>query len=187
MSPSLRTQLGFWLYLMTDCMLFASLFAVYAVSQTATANLPGPKDLFELPLVMLETGLLLLSSFTCGLALVMASRGKINHLLGFLVATFILGIAFLFVELHEFQTLISEGYDWSASAFLSSFFVLVGTHGLHIFIGLIWLLVLIVLLLRKGLSENIQHKLKLFSLFWHFLDLVWIFIFTIVYLGGVAI
>ena len=187
MNPSLRTQLGFWIYLMTDCMLFASLFAVYAVSHSATAGLPGPKDLFELPLVLVETILLLVSSFTCGLALIMASQKKIQYALGFLVATFILGIGFLFVELHEFQTLISEGYDWGASAFLSSFFVLVATHGLHIFIGLIWLLVLIVLLLKRGLTEKVQHKLKLFGLFWHFLDLVWIFIFTIVYLGGVAI
>lgn len=171
---------------MTDCMLFASLFAVYAVSQSATAGLPGPKDLFELPLVMLETGVLLVSSFTCGLAMAMATRKQIKYLIGFLVVTFLLGIAFLFVELHEFETLISEGYDWGASAFLSAFFVLVGTHGLHIFIGLIWLIVLIALLLRKGLTDRTHHKLKLFSLFWHFLDLIWIFIFTIVYLTGVA-
>jgi cytochrome o ubiquinol oxidase subunit 3 len=186
MNASLRTQLGFWIYLMTDCMLFASLFSVYAVSQTATASLPGPKDLFELPLVMLETGLLLVSSFTCGIAMIMASRKQLKCLIGFLVITFLLGVAFLFVELHEFTTLIHEGYDWTASAFLSSFFVLVGTHGLHIFIGLIWLVVLITLLLRKGLNQDTHHKLKLFSLFWHFLDLIWIFIFTIVYLGGVA-
>jgi cytochrome o ubiquinol oxidase subunit 3 len=187
MNPSLRTQLGFWIYLMTDCMLFASLFAVYAVSHTATAGLPGPKDLFELPLVLVETILLLVSSFTCGLAMILATRKRINYALGFLVATFVLGIAFLFVELHEFDTLIFEGYDWRASAFLSSFFVLVATHGLHIFIGLVWLLVLIVLLMRRGLTDKLQHKLKLFGLFWHFLDLVWIFIFTIVYLGGVAV
>lgn len=187
-TASAKTQLGFWLYLMTDCMLFASLFAVYVVSINATAGGPAAKDIYELPLVLTESILLLLSSFTCGLALIFAMRRKrVRLVLSFLAATFVLGASFLAIELYEFTKLISEGHSWQASAFLSAFFVLVGTHGLHIFIGLLWLVVLLILIARQSISSVVMHKLKLFTLFWHFLDLIWIFIFTVVYLMGVSL
>lgn len=186
MNPVARTQLGFWIYLMTDCMLFASLFAVYVVLQPATAGGPGASQLFELPLVFIETMILLTSSFMCGLAMVMADQKKLRPMIGFLIATLLLGVSFLVIELHEFSGLIDSGNSWQSSAFLSGFFVLVGTHGLHIFVGLIWLAVMIVTLLRHGITDKNHNKLKLFSMFWHFLDLIWIFIFTVVYLVGVA-
>lgn len=182
-----RSQLGFWIYIMTDCMLFASLFAVYAVLQVGTAGGPSPRDIFELPLVLTETLLLLASSFMVGMALWARSKQSLRGILSALVATYLLGVGFLLIELYEFSSLVESGHDWTASAFLSAFFVLVGTHGLHIFVGLIWLVVLVVLLLRRGLNDDWTKKLGLFALFWHFLDLVWIFIFTVVYLVGVAL
>ena len=181
-----KTSLGFWLYLMTDCILFASLFATYAVLRTATAGGPSGHDIFEMPLVMAETLILLTSSFTCGLALIALKARKIRPMIVWLLTTFVLGAAFLVIEISEFTKLIGEGYGPQTSAFLSAFFTLVGTHGLHIFIGLIWLVVMVVLLLRRGLTVTWTRQMTLFALFWHFLDLVWIFIFTVVYLMGVA-
>ncbi|MDB5176834.1 MAG: cyoC [Candidatus Saccharibacteria bacterium] len=179
-----RTTIGFWLYLMTDCLLFASLFATFAVLRTATADGPSGKDIFELPLALTETIILLTSSFTCGLALIALQKKKVNYLLMALAATFLLGIAFLFIEVSEFAKFASEGHSWQQSAFLSAFFTLVGTHGLHILVGLIWLGTLAVVLVRKGLTTKLIRQLTIFGLFWHFLDLVWIFIFTVVYLIG---
>ncbi|MGK2896240.1 MAG: cytochrome o ubiquinol oxidase subunit III [Candidatus Saccharimonadales bacterium] len=180
-----KTNVGFWLYLMTDCILFASLFATYAVLHESTAGGPGGSELFQMPLVLIETFILLTSSFTCGLALIALKQKNIKWLLAWLTVTYILGVAFLTIELTEFTTLISEGHSWAASAFLSAFFTLVGTHGLHITVGLIWLLVLGGVVATRGLSAKTARQLGLFALFWHFLDLVWIFIFTIVYLLGV--
>lgn len=181
-----KTTVGFWLYLMTDCILFASLFATFVVLRGATAGGPSGADIFELPVVLAETIILLTSSFTCGLALIALKQKNLRWLLGWLGLTFALGVAFLTIELTEFALLASEGYDWGRSAFLSSFFTLVGTHGLHIFIGLIWLVVLACVVIQRGLSSKTVRQLTLFALFWHFLDLVWIFIFTVVYLMGVA-
>lgn len=181
-----RTQLGFWLYLMTDCMLFASLFAVFAVLRTATAGGPSSQELFELPPVLLETVILLTSSFTCGVGVLLLRRGMLKQGLGLLIATYVLGVVFLVLELAEFNVIIDGGSDWMTSAFLSAFFVLIGTHGLHIFFGLLWLLILIIRLVRHGVTKDNSRRLQLFALFWHFLDLVWIFIFTFVYLFGVA-
>ena len=181
-----RGSLGFWLYLMTDCMLFASLFAVFAVLRTATADGPTANELFELPMVLGETFILLTSSFTCGVGVLLLRRKQLVPAVSLLIITYLLGIAFLVIELTEFTSIIDKGFDWGTSAFLSSFFVLVGTHGLHIFIGLLWLLILIALLVRQGITDNLLKKAGLFALFWHFLDLVWIFIFTFVYLLGVA-
>lgn len=176
---------GFWVYIMTDCVLFATLFATFAVLRNNTAGGPDGNELFSMPYVLVETLLLLTSSFTAGLAMLAVARKQVNQVLLWLIATFALGAAFLGMELNEFSHLVAEGHSWQASAFLSSFFTLVGTHGLHITIGLLWVLVLMTYIVKRGLNEIATKRLLLFSLFWHFLDIVWIFIFTIVYLMGV--
>jgi len=181
-----KTHLGFWIYLMTDCMLFASLFATFVVLRNATAGGPSGDEIFQLPVALAETLILLTSSFTCGLALVALKQKNMRHLLGWLAATYVLGVAFLTIELTEFAMMVEEGHGWQESAFLSAFFVLVGTHGLHILVGLVWLLVLVCVVVQRGLTAKATRQLGLFALFWHFLDLVWIFIFTVVYLMGVA-
>lgn len=181
-----RVKLGFWIYLMTDLMLFASLFATYIVLRPGVADGPGPTDIFEMPYVLVETILLLTSSFTSGLAMLTLRAGNKYGTLCLLLVTALLGAGFLGMELHEFAKLAGEGYDWTRSAFLSSFFTLVGTHGAHITVGLIWVTVLIVRLARRGITTQLSRHGELFSLFWHFLDIVWIFVFTIVYLMGIA-
>jgi cytochrome o ubiquinol oxidase subunit 3 len=181
-----KTNLGFWLYLMTDCVLFASLFATYAVLHTATFGGPGPKELFDLNFVLLETLILLTSSFACGLALLAGKQGNMRQLFGWLALTAILGLSFLGLELHEFSQLVQDGDSWRQSAFLSSFFTLVGTHGLHISVGLLWLGILAFTIRTRGLTNTLLRRLALFSMFWHFLDVVWIFIFTVVYIFGVS-
>ena len=182
-----RTTIGFWLYLMTDCILFASLFATFAVLRGATGGGPGGHELFEMPTVLAETIILLTSSFTCGMAIIAMKEKNVRQMFIALAATYILGVAFLTIEISEFSKFVVEGHGWQQSAFLSAFFTLVGTHGLHILIGLIWLLVLVVALTRKGLTGRFIRQMTLFGLFWHFLDLVWIFIFTVVYLIGVSV
>lgn len=184
---SQKTSLGFWLYLMTDCILFASLFATFVVLRSATVGGPSSPEIFEMPLVLAETIILLTSSLTCGIALVMLRQRKIKQAVVAFAATYVLGIAFLTIELSEFIKLASEGYGPDHSAFLSAFFTLVGTHGLHILVGLIWLFTLGVVLSRRGMTTKLKRQSTLFVLFWHFLDLVWIFIFTVVYLMGVAV
>jgi cytochrome o ubiquinol oxidase subunit 3 len=178
--------LGFWIYLMTDCILFASLFATYVVLRGNTAGGPGGSELFDMSFVLAETLILLTSSFTCGLAVVAAKTGRKHLILPALGATFLLGAIFLTLELSEFATLAAAGHSWQASAFLSAFFTLVGTHGLHIAVGLLWIGVIAWQFMRRGLTAGVMRRLVLFSLFWHFLDIIWIFIFTIVYLMGVA-
>lgn len=178
--------LGFWIYLMTDCILFASLFATYIVLRDGVHGGPSNHELFDMPFVLAETLILLTSSFTCGLLLLAVKSGRKQLALGGLLATFLLGLAFLALELTEFVSLANEGHGWQASAFLSAFFTLVGTHGLHIAIGLLWIVVMAWQIIRRGLSQAIRRRLLLFGLFWHFLDIIWIFIFTIVYLMGVA-
>lgn len=179
-----KTTLGFWIYLMTDCVLFASLFAAYAVLRGGTAGGPSGADIFELDFVLGETLLLLVSSLTSGLAIIGVKTGNRRFVASMLVATFVLGAGFLAMELTEFAKLISEGYGWQASAFLSAFFTLVATHGLHITIGLLWIIVLLVSLYKRGITNTFSKRVVLFSLFWHFLDIIWIFIFTLVYLLG---
>ncbi len=181
-----KTSFGFWVYLMTDLVLFATLFATYAVLHTSTFNGPPIGELFSLPYVLIETLLLLTSSFVCGLALLAAKQGNQRLTMAGLAVTFILGAAFLGMELHEFRSLIVEGHSWRSSAAMSSFFTLVGAHGAHIATGLIWVAVLAVRIRQTGLNTNNLRRLTLFSLFWHFLDIVWIFIFTLVYLMGAA-
>lgn len=179
-----KAEFGFWLYLMTDVILFASLFATYMILRNNTAGGESAAALLDPKYALLETVLLLTSSFTCGVA-VLALRFKHVRLASWLlIATLLLGLGFVSLELAEFATLVNEGQSWRVSAFLSAFFTLVATHGLHITIGLIWGAVMLGYILRKGSTDDSIRKFTLFSLFWHFLDLVWIFIFTIVYLGA---
>jgi cytochrome o ubiquinol oxidase subunit III len=180
-----KSHLGFWIYLMTDCVLFATLFATFAVLRNNTSGGPSAGELFDLPFVLTETLILLTSSFTCGLALLAARAGSRRQVLVWLGVTFMLGAAFLGLELNEFSSLISEGNGPNRSAFLSSFFTLVGTHGLHISVGLLWMAVLAQKIARRGLGTIEMKRLLLLGVFWHFLDIIWIFIFTIVYLMGV--
>lgn len=179
-----KTTLGFWMYLMTDCILFASLFAAYAVLRNNTAGGVAGSEIFDLPFVLAETLILLTSSFTCGLAMLAAYRRDKTGMFAWFGTTFVLGASFLALELSEFTHLVQEGHSWRASAFLSAFFTLVGTHGLHITAGLLWMAVLLRQAYKRGFSETNMRRLTMFSLFWHFLDIVWIFIFTIVYLMG---
>ncbi len=179
-----RTIFGFWLYLMTDCVLFATLFATFAVLRNNTFGGPSGQELFSLPFVLTETLILLTSSFTCGLGVLAARRHNKQQVLAFFALTFLLGLAFLSMEINEFHHLAAEGNSWTRSGFLSSFFTLVGTHGLHITIGLIWMLVMMAQVARRGLKTATVRRLTLLSMFWHFLDIIWIFIFSIVYLMG---
>lgn len=175
---------GFWVYLMTDCVLFATLFATFAVLRNNTYGGPPGSELFSLPYVLTETLLLLTSSFSCGLAMLAARRGDKHIVLSLLGVTFLLGAAFLAMEVTEFKHLAAEGNSWRRSGFLSSFFTLVGTHGLHISVGLLWMAISMFQIWRRNLGQATLRRLTMLSLFWHFLDIVWIFIFTIVYLLG---
>lgn len=179
-----KTLLGFWIYLMTDIVLFATLFATFIVLRDGTAGGPTGAELFSMPFVLLETLILLTSSFTAGLAMLAAHNKDRTKTLAWFCVTFALGLMFLALELSEFSNLVHEGYGWQASAFMSAFFTLVGTHGLHITFGLIWMATLMLKLYRSGFAGNSLKRLTMLSLFWHFLDIVWIFIFTIVYLMG---
>lgn len=182
-----KTILGFWIYLMTDCLLFATFFAAYAVLHHETFGGPSSRELFSLPETFAETMILLFSSVTCGFAMLASLRRNTkNQVLAWLAVTFLLGASFLAIELHEFTHLVNEGNNWTRSAFLTSFFSLVGTHGLHITVGLLWIVVMIAQVARQGINVITFRRLIIFSLFWHFLDLVWIFIFTFVYLMGVV-
>jgi cytochrome o ubiquinol oxidase subunit 3 len=177
-----KVTFGFWVYLMSDCILFASLFATFAVLRGHTFGGPAGSDLFSLPFAFGETLILLTSSFFCGLAILAAHYGKQKLALVGLVGTVVLGLAFLTMEMTEFTQFIHEGHGWQESAFLSSFFALVGTHGFHVFLGSIWMIVLLFFIAKDGLTTSHKRKLMCLSLFWHFLDVVWIFIFTFVYL-----
>ncbi len=181
---SSKTTLGFWIYLMTDCILFATLFATYAVLRNNTFGGPGGAELFHLPFVLVETLVLLTSSFACGLMLLAARANRRSAAVAWLAVTALLGAIFLGLELYEFNKLLAEGQSWQRSGFLSAFFTLVGTHGLHITAGLIWAVLMLVQIMRRGITSHVMQRLTLFSMFWHFLDIVWIFIFTIVYLLG---
>lgn len=179
-----KVTFGFWVYLMSDCVLFAGLFATYAVLHTATFGGPAIDSIVNIPYVLAETLLLLTSSFTMGLAMLAAHAGKKRLTLLALAATLLLGLGFLGLELGEFVKLIGEGSGPSRSAFLSSFFTLLGTHGLHVALGSVWMLVLGAHVFWRGLQEGTTRKLMCLGMFWHFLDIIWIFIFTFVYLFG---
>lgn len=175
---------GFWLYIMSDLVLFGALFASYVVLGHNYAGGPTGKDLFHLPYVFSETMLLLLSSAAYGLAMLGMYNKRRNRVLLWLVVTFLLGLGFLAMEIHEFRGLVLEGNGPGRSGFLSVFFTLVGTHGSHVTCGLVWMAVMIAQVISKGLSAPVQSKLLRLSIFWHFLDIVWVGVFTIVYLNG---
>ncbi|RAO77892.1 cytochrome o ubiquinol oxidase subunit III [Dyella jiangningensis] len=179
-----KTLLGFWIYLMSDCLIFSGLFATFAVLANSTAGGPTGKELFELPYVLGETMLLLISSVTFGMAMLNMHAGRKGRLLAWLAVTFVFGAGFIGMEVYEFAKLIHEGAGPSTSAFLSSYFTLVGTHGLHVTCGLIWLVVMMDMIRRHGLGDATRRRLSCLSLFWHFLDIVWICVFTFVYLRG---
>jgi cytochrome o ubiquinol oxidase subunit 3 len=183
--PGGSTHLGFWIYLMSDTLIFAVLFATYGVLGASLAGGPGPRDLFELPLVALNTTFLLISSITYGFAMLAVHAHDQKKALQWLAITGGFGAAFVAVELYEFGHLIHEGAGPQRSGFLSAFFALVGTHGLHVSFGILWLCVLMVQVTRRGLGAANVRRLTCLSLFWHFLDLVWIGVFTFVYLLGV--
>lgn len=176
---------GFWLYLMSDLILFATLFATFAVLGRNFAGGPTGKDLFDLPYVLVETLLLLFSSVAYGLVMPAVHDGEKRWVLIGLGVTFLLGLGFVSMEIYEFHGMIAEGNGPDRSAFLSSFFTLVGTHGTHVTFGLIWLAVMMVQVAVKGLTSHVQSRLMRLSMFWHFLDIIWIGIFSIVYLMGV--
>jgi cytochrome o ubiquinol oxidase subunit III len=183
--PENGTLLGFWLYLMSDCLIFACLFAVHAVLGRSYAAGPSGADLFDLPLVAINTSLLLLSSITYGFSMLAMQRKELRPTMVWLAVTGVLGAGFLGLELYEFAHLIHQGAGPQRSAFLSSFFTLVGTHGLHVTFGVIWLVTLMFQLKRHGLTAANRRRLLCLSMFWHFLDVVWIGVFTFVYLMGV--
>ena len=179
------TALGFWIYLMSDALIFATLFATYGVLGTAYAGGPTQKDLFELPTVALNTAILLVSSITYGFAMIAMRQDRLGVTRLWLVLTALLGMSFVGVELHEFAGLIAQGATPMRSAFLSAFFTLVSTHGLHVSVGILWIGVMLVQLGQRGLHPENRRRLMCLSMFWHFLDVVWIGVFTFVYLLGV--
>jgi len=179
-----KSIFGFWVYIMTDCVLFATLFATFAVLHNNTFGGPTAAELFSMPFVLTETMLLLISSFTCGLAILALRARQKGLVIWWFVVTFLLGAGFLAMELYEFTHLVHDGESWRRSAFLSAFFTLVGTHGLHITMGLLWIGVMLFRITRDGITRANARRLAMLSLFWHFLDIVWIFIFTFVYLMG---
>ena len=180
------TSLGFWIYLMSDALIFATLFATYGVLSTSFAGGPGPRQLFELPLVAVNTALLLCSSITFGMASIASHEGRVRQTQAWLLVTALFGLGFVAIELHEFAGLIPEGATPQRSAFLSAFFTLVGTHGLHVSIGLIWIAVMLVQVGQRGLNADNQRRLMCLGMFWHLLDVVWIGVFTFVYLLGMV-
>ena len=177
-----RTMFGFWLYIMTDLLMFAVLFAVFAVLRDSTEGGPGAADLLSMDLALLNTFLLLTSSFTIGIGMIAAWQKKKGQVMLWFGMTFLLGLAFLGIEVFEFYELIHAGHTMQENAFLSSFFILLGSHGLHILSGLIWMAAILIYVSKRGLNRSNVRKLALLSLFWHFLDIVWIFIFSVVYL-----
>lgn len=179
-----KTIFGFWLYIMSDCILFASLFATYAVLCHNTADAAAGRDIFILSFVFIETCFLLLSSLTYGICIIYAKKLHLTQTILWMSITFLLGLLFINIEYYEFYHLIKNGNGPNISAFLSSFFVLVGTHGLHVVAGLIWIVVMIMHIFSRGLTHINQIRLECLGLFWHFLDIIWICVFTEVYLIG---
>ena len=175
---------GFWIFLVSDIIMFACFFAAYAVLSGATAGGPAGKDLFDLNTTAVETGCLLLSSFTCGLATIAAHVKRQVWFQAAMAATFVLGAAFIAIEVHELAGLVGHGNGPQRSAFLSAFFALVGCHGLHVSIGLLWLLTSMAQIAAKGFRDDMLRRILCFSLFWHALDIIWVALFTVVYLIG---
>lgn len=179
-----NTILGFWVYLMSDVLIFASLFATYVVLAGGTNGGPSAKDLFDLSFVAWETALLLFSSLTFGLGMIALHKAQKGQMFFWLAITWLLGAGFMAMEIWEFNHLVHQGYGPDHSAFLSAFFALVGTHGLHVTGGLIWLAVMFIQLSQDGLTQRNKTRMACLSLFWHFLGLIWIGVFSVVYLTG---
>ena len=177
---------GFWIFLLSDIVMFAALFASYAVLVRATAGGPTGPQLFSQTSVALETAFLLASSYTCGLMSLAVSEKRRDATYLFAAVTFVLGAAFLTLELREFAGMVARGATPQRSAFLSAFFTLVGCHGLHVTAGLVWLVVMMAQVAVRGFRANVQRRLLCFSLFWHALDIIWVGLFTVVYLMGVV-
>ena len=185
-SKRIITAFGFWVFLLSDVVMFSAFFATYVVLVDMTAGGPSGKDLFNLSTVALETGCLLLSSFSCGMAS-LGARARSNFMYyGGMIATFLLGAAFVLLEIRDFAGMVAQGAGPSRSAFLSAFFALVGCHGLHVTMGLLFLLTMIAQVYAKGYRADILRRILCFALFWHTLDIIWVGIFTVVYLMGVA-
>ena len=183
-SKSIVVPYGFWLFILSDMVLFSALFATYASLAHATDGGPTSNQLFDRNLMAIETLALLVSSFTCGLAMIAAKRGNMMWTQGWLVVTGLLGAVFLSIEMYEFATMVGEGAGPQRSAFLSSFFTLVGCHGAHVTVGLLWIGTMMAQIWAKGFREHIMRRLLCLSVFWHALDIIWVAIFTIVYLIG---
>ena len=179
------TLFGFWIYILSDCLLFGTLFATFAVFSNSFAGIIEPNQLFNLPFVLGETALLLLSSYTFGITMLKANSNNMQGMMKWLGITFVLGLLFLVMELYEFYHFSHEGATFDSSAYWSSFYALVATHGLHVFAGLLWMTVLFFHFKRDGFSEENKVRLACLSLFWHFLDVIWICVFSVVYLMGV--
>lgn len=175
---------GFWLFLASDVVLFSCLFAVYAIYQGRVASGPGPAQLVHFRTVIIETLLLLTSSFTCGLATFALRRKRTRGFALWLSVTLLLGIGFVTTEVREFAADLALGATWHHSAFLSAFYTLIGTHGGHVSFGIVWASMLLIQILTRGITARTARRFYTFSLYWHFLDVIWIFIFTVVYLGG---
>jgi cytochrome o ubiquinol oxidase subunit III len=175
---------GFWIFLLSDFIMFSGLFAAYAVLSDQTAGGPAGRELFNLRNVFIETACLLFSSYSCGLQALSAERQQRDRFYLFAVFTFVLGAAFLFIEISEFAGMVNKGAGPSRSAFLSAFFTLVGMHGAHVTSGLIWLTYMVAQVVVKGLRPHVLRRLLCFSLFWHALDIIWIGVLTLVYLIG---
>jgi cytochrome o ubiquinol oxidase subunit III len=186
MGKRIITGYGFWIFLLSDIIMFSAFFASYAVLVDKTAGGPTGRDLFNLGNVGLETACLLLSSFTCGIASIGAQRRNDVWFYGAMAVTFVLGAIFLGLELREFADMAAHGAGPSRSAFLSAFFSLVGCHGLHVTGGLLWLLTMMAQVYAKGYRPDIMRRMLCFSLFWHALDIIWVALFTVVYLMGVG-
>ena len=183
-SKAIVVPYGFWLFVLSDMVLFSALFATYASLVNSTDGGPTTSELFHRGLVAIETMALLLSSFTCGLAIIAAKRRNMLWTQGWLAVTAALGVVFLFIELYEFASMVGEGAGPQRSAFLSSFFTLVGCHGLHVTCGLLWMGTMMAQIWAKGFQPHVGRRLLCLSVFWHALDIVWVAIFTIVYLIG---
>jgi cytochrome o ubiquinol oxidase subunit 3 len=186
-SKRIITGYGFWIFLLSDIVMFSAFFAAYAVLAGDTAGGPSGRELFNLRNVGLETAFLLVSSFTCGLASIGARARSRSWFYGAMAATFVFGAAFLSIEVREFASMVAQGAGPTRSAFLSAFFTLVGCHGLHITAGLLWLLTMMAQVFAKGYRADILRRILCFSLFWHALDIIWVAIFTVVYLMAVAL
>lgn len=181
-----RTVFGFWIYLMSDFVLFGALFATYAVLSHSTFGGPSAHELFYPPFTLTQTLIMLVCSLAVGLGGAAAHRGNRNHTLTFFGIAFLLGTAFMWMELAEFSRLIAAGHGWNQAAFLSAYFTVVGTHGLHVIFGLLWILVLLLPVWREGITSASIRRLTCLRMFWQFLNIVWVFIFSLVYLMGVV-